>query len=116
MATKKHNLTIEEKKKVVQQVNSGELSLHVAAKKYGASVSAIRYWRDRFSQGKLQDRPSKREKQLEKENKNLKEMVGQLFVEIELLKKAEASAQRKKNADSSVITKRNLDQFIGEPK
>ena len=116
MAKKKHHLSIEEKKKIVHQVNNGELSLHGAAKKYGASVSAIRYWKDKFSEGKLEERPSKREKQLEKENLKLKEMLGQLMVDIELLKKAGALAQRRKNADSSVITKRNLDQFIGDVK
>ncbi len=44
----------------------------------------------------------------------LKETVGDLYVQIELLKKVEAWKRRMKSADSSIITGSNLAQFVGD--
>jgi hypothetical protein len=57
------------------------------------------------------DRPSKRERQLEAENEKLKAKIGDLYLQMEHIKKLQAWVQRKKNADTSIITAKNWDQF-----
>jgi hypothetical protein len=57
------------------------------------------------------DRPSSRERQLEAENEKLKAKIGDLVMQMDHIKKLQAWVQRKRNADISVITAKNLDQF-----
>jgi len=45
------------------------------------------------------------------ENEKLKAKVGELVLQMEHLKKVQIWVQRKRNADTSVITAKNLDQF-----
>lgn len=59
----------------------------------------------------FQDTPSKRERELERENQELKAKIGELVMEVDVLKKMELYAQRLKKLNTSVITASNLDQF-----
>jgi len=65
----------------------------------------------RYRNNALVDRPSQRERQLEAENEKLKAKIGDLVMQMDHLKKLQAWVQRRKSADTSVITAKNLDQF-----
>jgi hypothetical protein len=62
-------------------------------------------------QNALVDRPSKRERELEAENEKLKSKIGDLIMQMDHIKKLQTWVQRKKSADTSVITAKNWDQF-----
>jgi len=110
MGKKKRIFSVDFKKQVVREVETGACGLAEAARRYELSPSLIQIWRDKARDGALIDRPSTREKALEKENRALKEQVGELYMQVGLLKKTEAYARRLRNANSSVITGLNWEQ------
>ena len=95
----------------VAQIEAGQITPQQAAREHQLSRSLIEYWREQYRQNALVDRPSKRERQLEAENEKLKAKIGDLYLQMEHIKKLQAWVQRKKNADTSVITAKNWDQF-----
>ena len=99
------------KRQLVQQIEAGGLTTLQAARTHQLAPSLIDRWRRQFREQKLVDRPSTRERQLETENEKLKAKVGELVMQNDQLKKLHGYAQRLKNADTSVITAKNLDQF-----
>ena len=99
------------KKQLVQQIEAGGLTRMQAARTHQLSPSLIDRWRKQFREDKLVDRPSNRERQLEAENEKLKAKIGDLVMQNDQLKKLQDYAQRLKNANTSVITAKNLDQF-----
>jgi len=99
------------KQQIVQEVESGLLSPSDAARKYQISGSVIDRWRQKARQGALAAGPSVREKALERENRELKEKLAELYMQVEHLKKMEDYARRQKSAATSVITSANLAQF-----
>jgi transposase len=106
------------KMKVVTSVTSGKLTVSEAARKNQISSGLVCHWLKKFATpaaeaGTRQSAPpqSGREKELERENAQLKEKVAELFLQVDLLKKAEISKPSKKNVSSSVITASNWAQY-----
>ena len=99
------------KRQLIAQIEAGEITAQEAARKHQLSRSLIEYWRDQYRTNALVDRPSKRERQLEAENEKLKAKIGDLYLQMEHIKKLQAWVQRKKNADTSIITAENWDRF-----
>jgi transposase len=99
------------KRQVVQQIEAGGLTTLQAARTHQLSPSLIDRWRKQLREQKLVDRPTTRERQLEAENEKLKAKIGDLVMQNDQLKKLQDYAQRLRNADTSVITAKNLDQF-----
>jgi transposase-like protein len=99
------------KRQLIAQIEAGQLTLREAAREHQLSRSLIEYWREQYANNRLVDRPSSRERQLEAENEKLKAKIGDLVMQMDHIKKLQAWVQRKKNADTSVITAKNLDQF-----
>ena len=66
------------KQQIVQEVESGLLSVGAASRKYQISGSVIDRWRRQARQGGLQGGLSVREKFLERENRELKEKVAMM--------------------------------------
>jgi transposase-like protein len=99
------------KRQLIAQIEGGQLTAQQAAREHQLSRSLIEYWCKQYHSNALVDRPSKRERQLEAENEKLKAKVGELVMQMDYIKKLQAWVQQKKNADSSVITAKNLDQF-----
>ena len=64
------------KQQIVQEVESGRLSVSAASRKYQLSASVIDRWRRQAGQGGLDNAPSARERLLERENRELKEKIG----------------------------------------
>src|ERR1035438_4534084 len=86
MGKQRRKFSAEFKKQVIQEVESG-LSLNEAARRHQISTSLISTWRDLLRHGNLVDKPSKREKTLEKEIERYKAKVAELLMENDVLKK-----------------------------
>lgn len=99
------------KRQVVQEVDSGSISLAAAGRKYELSPGLINQWRDKYRGGALTDIPSKRERALEKEVERYKVLLAEAHADREFLKKAQDYARRLKKQDTAVITGQNIDQF-----
>jgi len=106
----RRKFNFEFKKQVVEAIEAG-MSVNEAARRNGISPSVIHHWREQLRAGTLIDRPSLREKALEKENQKLKAKIGDMVMEIEVLKKADAWIQRRRKLDTSIITEKNLAEF-----
>ena len=92
------------KQQVISEVESGVLSVSAASRKYQISGSVIDRWRGRARQGELEGSPSAREKSLERENRELKEKLAELYLENSQLKKLGDWLRRHKSVSTSVIT------------
>jgi transposase-like protein len=96
------------KQQIVGEVESGLLSVSAASRKYQISGSVIDRWREQARQGGLQTSPSIREKSLERENRELKEKLAELYLENTQLKKLGEWLRRHKSVSTSVITAQSL--------
>ena len=108
---RKRKFEIGFKRQVVQEVESGSISLSAAGRKYEISPGLINQWRDKLRGGSLSDVPSKRERELEKEVERYKVLLAEAHADREFLKKARDFAQRLRKQDTAVITGQNIDQF-----
>ena len=99
------------KRQLVAQIEAGQITLREAAREHQLSRSLVEYWREQYRNNGLVDRPSSRERQLEAENEKLKAKIGDLVMQMDHIKKLQTWVQRKKSADTSVITAKNWDQF-----
>ena len=99
------------KRQVVQEVESGSISLSAAGRKYELSPNLINQWRDKYRVDGLSQEPSKRERELEKEVERYKVLLAEAHADREFLKKAQEHAQRLRRQDTAVITGLNIDQF-----
>jgi transposase-like protein len=77
------------KQQIVGEVESGLLSVSAASRKYQISGSVIDRWRQQARQDALETTPSVREKALERENRELKEKLAELYLEVNHLKNSE---------------------------
>jgi len=99
------------KAQVCQAIQSGERTMAEVCREYQLSPGAVGRWVSAFATGSLQDRPSSRERELERENEKLKAKIGELTMQVDVLKKIEAWKRRQTSVDSSVITASNLARF-----
>lgn len=96
------------KQQIVQEVESGLLSVSAASRKHQISGTVIDRWRRQARQGGLEATVSVREKFLERENRELKERLAELYLEVDHLKKVGDWLRRHKNGTTSVITAESL--------
>lgn len=96
------------KQQIIQEVESGLLSVGAASRKYQIAGSVIDRWRRQARHGGLETGPSVRERGLERENRELKEKVAELYLENEHLKKLGDWLRRHRNVNTSVITAESL--------
>ena len=104
------------KQEIVQEVESGLLSVSAASRKHQISASVIDRWRQQARQGGLETAPSVREKFLERENRELKERLAELYLEVDHLKKLGDWLRRHKSVSTSVITAESLARLPKEAK
>ncbi|MGA2877257.1 MAG: transposase [Nitrososphaerales archaeon] len=110
MGKQRRKFSTDFKRQVVQEVESG-LSLNEVARRRQVSPSLIIQWRQHLRQGTLVDKPSSREKALEKELERYKAKVAELLMENDLLKKVHQWSRWQKKLDTSIITAKNLEEF-----
>ena len=102
---------VEFKRRLVEQIETGQMTLSAAARQYQISPSVIQRWRTQYEANQLVDRPSSRERALEAENERLKAKVGDLVMQIDHQKKLQSWMKRNRNVDTAVITGKNWDRY-----
>lgn len=113
MGKRRRMFAVEFKRQVVEEIASGLATTAEAARKYDLSQGVIDRWKAKARAGTLIEKPTTEEKSLRAENERLKAKIGDLTMQIDLLKKLEASARRKRSEDSSVITANSLAALRG---
>jgi len=111
MGQSRRKISPEFRNRILNEIDTGQISTSQAARHYQVSRSLIEYWKKRRREGKLADQSTARERQLERENRELKAKVGELIMQMEHIKKLQHWVRQSKNADTLVITAENLDQF-----
>ena len=99
------------KAQVCQAIQSGVITLAQLCREQQISRSVVERWMQQATTGTLRDRPSLRERELERENERLKAKVGELTMQVDVLKKMEDWKRRMQSANSSIVTASNLAQF-----
>ncbi len=76
---------------LVMQILRGEASVVEAARKHGLTVAELEDWRERFLAGAenaLRSRPADDDGQKDREIKRLKQKVGKLVMDLDIMKEA----------------------------
>lgn len=104
MAKKYRTYSTEFKQQVIAEIDAGALSLSEAARQHEISRSLVERWRTQIHGGTLQERPTAKERQLEKELEKAQAKIGQLTLMIDALKKIKKSSLSTKESNGSVVT------------
>ena len=83
--------TAKRRSALVLELLRGDTSIAEAARKHGLTVAEIEDWRDRFLAGAenaLRSRPLDDDAQKEREIKRLKQKVGELVMEVDIIREA----------------------------
>lgn len=107
----KRSFDVQFKTRVCEVVRSGMMTVAEACREYQLSRAAVDRWLAAYDGGELSERRSTRERELERENERLKAKVGDLTMQIDILKKIEDWQRRERSVASSIITAENLAQF-----
>ncbi len=76
---------------LIVEILRGDTSVAEAARKHGLTVAELEEWRERFLSGAenaLRSRPADEEAQKDREIKRLKQKVGELIMDVDILKEA----------------------------
>jgi len=98
------------KKDLVDQIDGGLLSVNQAAREHSITPSLIKRWADQVHEGTLVNKPTAKEKALERDLERYKKKVGELTLANDLLKKTIESSQRMRRLNSCVVTQGALDR------
>jgi transposase-like protein len=111
---------------VAEQITNGQLTFREATKRYGVSHGSLSHWKKKYKGQSLQKmkQPKSalakttagRETALESENKLLKQELAELYMQVQLLKKAQIFAERAKRDASSIVTSENFERYKGDAK
>ena len=102
---------IQFKTKICEVIRSGAASIAEVCREYQISRTVVERWLAAFDEGRLTGRTSDRERELERENEKLKAKVGELTMQIDVLKKMDEWLRQQRSVASSIITEENLAQF-----
>ena len=98
------------KRSLVAQIDSGAISKVAAARENNISPSLIDRWQKQIHDGRMQSRPTTRERQLERELDRYKKKVGELTIQNELLKKLNETCASMRRSNGYVPTGRTMDR------
>jgi len=110
MGKKYRAFSNEFKRDLVGQIDSGAISQSQAARDNNISPSLVSRWMNQIHEGSLIDKPTAREKKLERELEQSKKMIGNLTLLNDYLKKIAERSQRMKRLNSCVVTQKMLDR------
>lgn len=116
MGYTRRSFTIGFKEQVVTEIKAGVETIGSACRKYDLGYETVSRWVKRFDEGKLVGKPDSETLALKAEVERLRAMVGRLTMDIDLLKKFDAWVRQRRKEDTSVITGRNLAQFVAGAK
>lgn len=97
----RRKFAVEFKRRVVEEIKAGMMTVAQAMRQYEASSNLIYRWLDQYEHGRLENEPTA-EGALENKIAELERKVGQQAMEIELLKKARDIYRQKLNERVSV--------------
>ena len=83
--------TAKRKAALVLSILKGETSVQEAARKHGLTVAEVEDWKDKFllaAENALRSRPKNEEALKEEQIKRLKQKIGELVLDIDILKEA----------------------------
>jgi transposase-like protein len=92
------------KRNLITQIDGGAITKAQAARENALSPSLIDRWRRQIHEGTLKARPTVREKQLERELDQYKKKVGELTVQVDLLKKINEYSASLRKSNGYVVT------------
>lgn len=104
---KYRSFTNEFKRNLVGRIERGEVTRMQVAREAGLSPSLVDKWRKQIREGTFRDRPTSREKELERDLDRYKKKVGELTMELDLLKKINESFASMRRSNGSVVTPEN---------
>ena len=107
---KYRSFSSEFKKQLVDEIESGTTTLSQAARTHQISPSLIGRWKKQILEGTFRDKPTPRERELEKEVDYYKIKVAELTREKDLLKKINEYSQSLRRLNGSVVTGKNMGQ------
>jgi len=99
------------KEQLVEEIILGGATVSQISREHQLHPVLIYNWIRQYRQGDIVSTKTQREKELDKEVKELKQKIGELVMELEHLKKLRVYVQRNKKESISVITKGNLGQL-----
>ena len=102
---------LEFKYKICEMIRAEFAGINEVCREYQLARSMVNLWLKAFDEGRLSYRHNSREAKLEKENERLKAKIGELTMQIDILKKIDAWKRRERSVASSIITEENLDRF-----
>ncbi len=114
--------TVEFMMVVAEQVTNGQMTYRDAVKRYGVSHGSVSHWVKKYKGQSLHKmNPPKKssiakttaghEAALETENRLLKHELAELYMQVQILKKAQIFAERAKKDASSIVTSENFEQY-----
>jgi len=107
MAKHYRTYSSEFKQKLVEEIDSGAVTLSEAARQHEISRSLIERWRAQIHGGTLLERPSSREKHSERELEKAQAKIGQLTMIIDTLKKIRKTSASTRESNGCVVTAEN---------
>lgn len=105
---------------IAEKAMAGTQTYRALGREFNVPHTIITKWKRHYEAGTLDELNEPRREidptnvkvmNLEKENRMLKEQLGDLYMQVQLLKKAESWVQRVRKESSLIITSENLDQF-----
>jgi len=92
------------KRDLIARIDSGQITKAQAAREYNLALTLIDRWRRQIHDGSMRHHPSPRERQLERELEIYKKKVGELSVQVDLLKKLKAYSESMRKSNGYVVT------------
>lgn len=94
------------KREIAALIENGAISIAEASRKHNISPSLIDRWRKQIQSNTMPDKPTAKEKQLEKELDKYKKKVGELTLQVDLLKKLSSDLALMRKSNGLIITGR----------
>lgn len=94
--------------KVAETIVSGAAEIGALCREQQLSRTVVDRWVARYNEGTL-GAAANRERELERENEKLKAKIGELTMQVDLLKKAATWKQQQKSASLSLVSGLNWD-------
>lgn len=107
----KRKFDVEFKIRLCQAIEGGMTTVADACREYQLQKNLVEGWLAKYVSGDLENQSATKVRALEKENEKLKAKVGELMMQIDVLKKIDDWKRRQRSVDSAIITASNLDQY-----
>jgi len=108
MTKKYHSFNSEFKIELVADIDAGKYTVGEAAREHNISRTLVDRWLHQIHEGTFINRPTPREKQLEKELEKAQAKIGQMTMIIDALKKIQKIPQYTRRPNGCVVTGENL--------